>query len=45
VGEGGSKSLKMLTGLCKSQFLACFGYISIKIGLKMNRERSERGKK
>jgi len=42
--RGGRKSLKVLMVEGKS-FLACFGHISIKIMLKINRERGERRKK
>jgi len=42
-GEGGGEKImetwKMLTVKVKA-FLACFGHISIKIRLEMNRERS-----
>jgi len=36
---GGRKSLKVLTVQLKCHFLACSCHISIKIMLKMNRER------
>jgi len=39
-GERGRKSLKVLKVEIQV-FLACFGPISIKIRLKMNRERSQ----
>jgi len=42
-GGGGRKSLKVLK--VEKSFLACFGHISIKIMLKINRERSERRNK
>jgi len=44
-GGGGRKPLKVLTVEIKTSFLACFCHISLKIMLKMNRERSERRKK
>ena len=40
---GGRNSLKVLK--VEKSFLACFGHISIKIMLKINRERSERRNK
>jgi len=43
-GGGGRKSLKVLEVKVKSHYLACLCYISIKIMLKSNRERSERQK-
>jgi len=43
-GGGGRKQMKVLTIEVKL-FLASLGHISIKMMLKMNRERSERRKK
>jgi len=43
VGGGGRKSLKVLKVEVKI-FLACFSHMSIKIMLKINRERRKNGK-